>query len=458
MYKMKNKICLIKAGSAVITRKDGTIDLNRIQDIGREISSLVQEGWKPILISSGASSSGKGSIDVNKLAPASQKSLTASIGQSALIAYYSNLLKIHAPNMLVGQILINRRNLAELNVYMSIKQTLMDMLDNNILPIINENDLLKELKLNFSDNDQLASIISTMLNIKSIILISDSDGVYSQNPKLYKDTKKIDQFDDDYKNWNIDIDDSNVSNGGMTSKLDVFKVASIVGINCFLIGKENLSKNFIKEYLQNKKSLIGTKLLASHNKNLTDYKNWLLTCAIPQGIVILSELGAKAISKKSTKDYRTNLYCIGIKEVYGEFKKGDIVSLRDNDFNLIGMGRTSFSKVDLAKGKCKAGKVFIHDNHIINLDNNFFVNRDNEYVSECLDQIKNQEAYRITQYKPLIKIDNLKKGNKKYSYDFVDEIEYCLEESSNMRYKAKTIAKQLNVSVQDWILFSVLRG
>ena len=141
-----NKICLIKAGSAVVTREDGSLDLNTIQDIGKMISYIVKNGWSPILVSSGASSAGKGFLGTHSISNDTIKPITASIGQSNLIAYYINLLKIHSPSTQVAQLLINRRNLTNINVYKFVKKNLLTMLSNNILPIINENDVLWKMR------------------------------------------------------------------------------------------------------------------------------------------------------------------------------------------------------------------------------------------------------------------------------------------------------------------------
>lgn len=457
------KICLIKAGSAVVTREDGSLDLNKIQDIGKTISLLVKDGWKPILVSSGASSAGKGFLaEYHNISTDIIKPLTASIGQSNLIAYYINLLKIHSPNIQVAQLLISRRNLTNINVYNFVKKNILAMLANNILPIINENDVLWESEINFSDNDHLASIIASMLNIDSIMLFSDIDAIYTKNPKLYNDAIKIQYLNEDYANWNIEIDDSNVSNGGMKSKLDVFKMMSILGINVHLLSKELLENSGnILDIINLKSTLEGTHLICKTKKYFSKYKKWLLSASIPKGIIIISERGALALSQKNNIQHRTNLYCVGIENFFGKFNKGDIVSLRDEKFNLIGFGKTSYSKNDLLKNKCNQGKVFIHDNFIIAIKDDFFISREQELVFKHVSHLKNSEGYRVKQNKPNILIDNQWKGKNRNNQNYLDNIKLNVKESSDIRYEAKVACNKIGIpfdKIDDWIIFSVLLG
>lgn len=452
------KICIIKAGSAVVTRKDGTLDLNTIQNIGKEISVLIQNGWKPILVSSGASSAGKGFLELDKISPSIVKSLTASIGQSNLIAYYVQLLKIYSPMIQVAQLLISRRNLTNMSVFNSIRNNILSMLSNNILPIINENDVLWEQEINFSDNDHLASTLATMLNVDTVVLISDIDSIYTKNPKLYPDAKRISSLTQNYNEWSINIDDSNVSNGGMTSKLDVFKMMSILGINTYLLSKNKLDKgNSIFQTINNQSLNEGTHLLCKNKKNISDYKRWLLSSSSPKGIIIVSEKGALALSEKSELNYRTNLYCIGIENFFGTFNKGDIVSLRDENFNLIGLGKTSYSFSDLENNKCSRGKVFIHDNFLIKVENDFFVFKDKEFIEQYVKKMKKFEGYRIVQTKPYIIIDNQKKGKSAID-SYVDNIKLDSKKSSDVRYEAKQAFKKMKISTDDWIVFSLTGG
>jgi len=335
------------------------------------------------------------------------------------------------------------------------------MISNDILPIINENDVLWEDEIKFADNDHLASVIASMLKVDTILLFSDIDGVYTKNPKLYNDAKKITKLDENYQNWNISIDDSNVSNGGMKSKLDAFKMMSFLGINIHLLSKEILKSNDeILKIMSLNINNIGTHLLPKKKKSYSDYKRWLLTSSIPKGIIIISEKGALALSENNNINHRTNLYCIGIEKFFGNFDKGDIVSLRDENFNLIGFGKTSYSVDDLQKNKCKQGKVFIHDDFIIMVKNDFFIAREKELIEQYVYNLKILEGYRVKQNKPNIIIDNQWKGLSK-KHDSLDIIELNKEQSSDLRFEAKKACREIGIasnSLDDWITFSVILG
>jgi hypothetical protein len=297
-----------------------------------------------------------------------------------------------------------------------------------------------------------------MLDVNKIILFSDIDAIYTKNPKIYRDSKKISYLKGDYQNWKIEIDDSLVSNGGMKSKLDVFKMMSILGIETHLLHKSTLENiNIILDVL-NLKNLNsnGTHLTSNLKKRFSTYKKWLLTSAIPKSIIIISKKGALALSEKNGISHKTNLYCIGIEKFFGKFNKGDIVSLRDEQFNLIGFGKTSYSFDDLLVNKCQQGKVFIHDDFFIPINNDFFVSREQELIKQHVYNLRFVAGYRVVSNKPKILIDNKKKGQTKS--EFLDLIEITKEKSSLIRYEAKQGYKKFGIQIDDWILFRIFLG
>jgi len=301
-----------------------------------------------------------------------------------------------------------------------------------------------------------------MLNVHTVVLFSDIDAIYTKNPQLYNDAKKIKHLDQNYENWNIAIDDSNVSNGGMKSKLDVFRMMSILGINVHLLSKNYLSNSsHILDILNLKLEDTGTHLISKKKKNFSNYKKWLLSSSVPKGIIIISEKGALALSENNNIKHRTNLYCIGIENFFGKFNKGDIVSLRDEKFNLIGFGKTSYSFDDLLEKKCKQGKVFIHDDFVISIKDDFFVDRERELIEQHVYNLKVLEGYRVKQNKPKIIIDNKRKGKSKENNSYIETIELDEEKSSNIRYEAKKSCNKFNIpscNIDDWIIFRVLLG
>lgn len=453
------KICVIKAGSAVVTQKDGTLDLNIIQNICKEIGILINNGWKPILVSSGASSAGKGLLKEVNIDKAELRALSASIGQSSLISYYVNFLRVYAPTIQTGQILLTRENVIEYIGYSNLSVNISKMIECGILPIINENDVVSNKELSFTDNDQIASIIALMSNASAVILISEANGVYSKNPSIYNDAKRYSILPQDVTKWEIEINDSNVSNGGMTSKIDVFKCMAHMGINCALIGKESLYKDTLYKIItKDEKLSIGTILLCNSTTQYEKYKKWLLTAALPKAIVIVSDMGAKAISGENNDKYRTNLYLIGIEKYFGHFERGDIVSLRDHEFNLIGIGKAQYSSEELKDKKLRRQReessVFIHDNNFVRFEKDFFVNRDKELVEKVHSKIK-EDSFRIVNVRPCLIIDNQIKSNKKRS---VKKFDFTESQTAEILKESRIASKKIGITHDIWRLFGAILG
>lgn len=379
------KICVIKAGSAIVTQDNNMLDLNTIQNICHQIIKLNTKGWRIILVSSGAVACGKGTIeasqDIIKRHKSYADSILASLGQGRLIYYYSSFLNTNSSNLDVGQILVNRVSLSFRENYTNLKKIILGMLDSNIIPIINENDALGLKGINFLDNDQLASIIAIMVRAKACLLLSDVGAVYTKNPKLYKDAKKLSEID--INNANIEIDDSNSSRGGMKSKIDVFKLMSRFGIQCILSGKNDIS---LLCDIVDGTTIKGTRLKLIKEKRYSITKEWLGTSAIPKGMVLISSAGADVMAGRTEKNSKSNLYSIGICGYLGNFGKGDIVSVRDEQLNLIGIGKSKCSSSDLQERNY--GSVFIHENDFFQLSSYPFNDLDMIKIKSTLKQLR----------------------------------------------------------------------
>ena len=239
------------------------------------------------MVSSGAVACGKGVIktsndkgkkQVNKV----NNSIMAALGQGKLIYYYTSLINTNSSNLDVGQILITRKAISSRENYINLKSVILGMLEHNIIPIINENDALGMHGISFTDNDQLASIISVMVKAKICVLLSEVSSVYTKNPNLYNDAEPINEIDFENYSNNILIDDTNSSRGGMKSKLDCFKVMNAYGSQCVLIGKSNLENLY--DTVENN-ICVGTRLKNVKNKKNSVMKSWLGTSAIPKRAV-----------------------------------------------------------------------------------------------------------------------------------------------------------------------------
>ena len=242
--------CVVKAGTAVLTKPDGSLDRATIADICRQLVWLHRHGWQPVLVTSGAVACGRSRFSAlvsetasaeAALGPSLSKPTYSAIGQARIVALYAELLdELYSGDdgsggrrLCPAQALLTRGAFAEHARYESLRATLGEMLENDVLPIVNTNDLLYVDTIDvFSDNDHLASYLATMLDASVLVLLTDVAGLYTKNPKLHPDAERIDHIVGGQTWPATDIDDSTSSAGGMRSKLDAMRLMEHVGVSC----------------------------------------------------------------------------------------------------------------------------------------------------------------------------------------------------------------------------------
>lgn len=171
----------VKIGSNVLTRKDGTLDITRMSALVDQVADLHRQGMEIVLISSGAVASGRSEIKAGKkLDPVSARQLYSAVGQAKLINRYYELFREHG--MTCGQVLTTKENFGSRTHYLNQKHCMEVMLENKVIPIVNENDTISVTELMFTDNDELSGLIATMMGMDALVILSNIDGIYNGNP------------------------------------------------------------------------------------------------------------------------------------------------------------------------------------------------------------------------------------------------------------------------------------
>ena len=177
---MKHRI-VVKVGSNVLTRTDGKLDVTRMSALVDQIAMLRKQGYEVILVSSGAMASGRGELKVShSLDSVEQRQLFSAVGQVKLVGLYYDLFRefgIH-----VGQVLTMKENFQPGEQYRNQRACMTVMLENDVLPIVNENDTVSVTELMFTDNDELSGLIAQMMNADTLILLSNIDGIFTTHP------------------------------------------------------------------------------------------------------------------------------------------------------------------------------------------------------------------------------------------------------------------------------------
>src|ERR1700712_3441477 len=174
---------IIKIGSNVITRADGLPDTERIAHLVNQIAEIKEQGKEVILVSSGAVASGRSLITVtDKYDAVATRQLLASIGQVKLINTYSHLFEKF--DILCSQVLVTKEDFRDRLHYLNMKNCLEILLQHQVIPVVNENDVVSVTELMFTDNDELAGLIAAQLDADALIILTNVDGIFTGDPRL----------------------------------------------------------------------------------------------------------------------------------------------------------------------------------------------------------------------------------------------------------------------------------
>ena len=286
-----------------------------------------------ILVSSGAVAAGRSIFKINKkLETVIERQLLSSLGQVRLIQTYNELFA--KKNMLSAQVLVTKQDFRDRHHYLNMKNCLNAMIQNSIVPIINENDAISITELMFTDNDELAGLVSSMLSVDALYILTNVDGLYDGDPSL-ETSKLIRNFEGHMHQLEsiTAAGKSNFGRGGIITKCNTALKLSKMGIPVVIAnGFENgiVTRLFEGEAL-------GT--LFKPIKSTSGVKKWVANSQSHAKGEVNINAGAK-ISLLSEK--ATSLLPVGITKISGEFKKGDIIRIVDDLGKEIGLGMAKY--------------------------------------------------------------------------------------------------------------------
>ena len=252
------KRIVVKVGSNVLTRKDGKLDVTRMSALVDQIAWLRQHDHEIILVSSGAMASGRGEIKVDHLLDSvEQRQLFSAVGQVKLVGLYYDLFRefdIH-----IGQVLTMKENFEPGEQYQNQQACMKVMLENDVLPIVNENDTVSVTELMFTDNDELSGLIAQMMNAETLILLSNIDGIFTTHPddpaaQLIREVapgRDLSEY--------IQPEKSAFGRGGMHSKYTTATKVSQAGIRVIIANGER--DNILVDLVNNKEEVPHTEFV-----------------------------------------------------------------------------------------------------------------------------------------------------------------------------------------------------
>ena len=263
----------VKVGSNVLTRRDGTLDVTRMSALVDQIAELHKTGVEIILVSSGAVASGRSEVhSAKKLDSVDQRQLFSAVGQAKLINRYYELFREHG--IAVGQVLTMKENFATRRHYLNQKNCMTVMLENGVIPIVNENDTVSTHEIQFGDNDRLSAIVAALIGADLLILLSDIDGLYTDDPRTNPQARFIslvEEITPELLSMGKDTSGSDVGTGGMSAKLAAARIATDSGSDMIIANGEDV--DIIHDLMKGEDK--GTLFMAHANLDfdLMDYIN-----------------------------------------------------------------------------------------------------------------------------------------------------------------------------------------
>jgi glutamate 5-kinase len=338
-----NKI-VIKIGTNLLADKEKGINLEWMNEIAKNVASLQRRGKQVVLVSSGAIGAGVAALKMKerpKTIP--EKQATAAIGQPLLMEAYENAFR--KQECTIAQILLTKDDFTNRARYLNAKNTFSVLLEKGVVPVINENDTVAVEEIKLGDNDNLSALVANLIEADLLIVLSDIDGLFSDDPtknhnaELIPIVEKITpQLEKLAKNSKTEL-----STGGMITKIQAAKLCVSAGIAMIIASGKNpkaLDEIFSGDFR-------GTLFLPAEKK-LNVRKKWIGFVSHANGYIMVDDGAKNALLKK-----QKSLLPSGVLEVHGEFKAHDTISVRDMEGTEIAKGVTGFSSMDLGKIKGK---------------------------------------------------------------------------------------------------------
>ncbi len=364
---MDKKLIVVKIGTHLLTKETAVINQSIIRNIVSDISRLYKQGYKVIVVSSGAIASGVSCLKLKqKPRTLPEKQATAAVGQPILMQIYQKEFSQY--NISIAQILLTRDDFENRTRYLNMHNTLRCLLDLGIIPIINENDTISVEEIKFGDNDTLSALVASRMNANLLILLTDVAGLFDDDPnknrnaKLITEVKEITHQIEKIAKKTVGYF---AGTGGMYSKIQAAKIATASGVEVVIAN--GTQPGILEKIINGEK--VGTRFFASGN-SLDARKRWIAFGSKIKGKIKIDTGAVDAILKKGK-----SLLPSGITGVEGNFNSGQTVEIVDQNGCVLARGLVNFSSEEIEKikgkrtseiskilGKCDFEEVIHRDN------------------------------------------------------------------------------------------------
>ncbi|ELE2042862.1 glutamate 5-kinase [Vibrio vulnificus] len=344
------KTIVVKLGTSVLTGGTLALDRAHMVELARQCAELKKQGHSVVVVSSGAIAAGREHLGYPALPNAmASKQLLAAVGQSQLIQTWESLFALYG--IKIGQMLLTRADLEDRERFLNARDTINALVDNGIIPVVNENDAVATNEIKVGDNDNLSALVGILCGADKLLLLTDQKGLYTADPRkdpnaeLIKEVKVI----DDTLRKIAGGSGTTLGTGGMATKLQAADIARRAGIEVIIAAGRG--QNVIFDALSPAPQ--GTRFLPCEEA-LENRKRWILAGPAASGDIVIDQGAVKAVVEKGS-----SLLAKGVTKVLGEFSRGEVVRVTDAQGHLVARGIASYSNQDMAKIAGKHSKDII---------------------------------------------------------------------------------------------------
>jgi glutamate 5-kinase len=330
---------VVKVGSNVLTR-DAALNTTVVASLSRQICRLMDRGLEVILVSSGAMAAGlrKTGMD-HRPELIRERQAVAAVGQAGLIMAYEKAFNRHGRQ--AAQVLLTSDDLCSRERYLNGRNTLNTLLEWQIVPIINENDTVRTEEIAVGDNDNLAAMITLLMDADILINLTDIDGLFTKDPRRWKDATLIPEvrkMAKDIEQMASDIPGA-LGTGGMLSKMNAARKVTAAGVP--MIIASGLKHNILLRLFDGQ--MHGTYFVPNQHR-LASRKSWIAFTLKPQGALQVDAGAATALVSKGK-----SLLPSGILDVDGDFRVGAAVAIKTPENRVLGTGLVNYSARDVRR-------------------------------------------------------------------------------------------------------------
>ena len=331
-----------KFGTSLLTGGSDRLNRDIMSSLVAQVAQLHKQGLEVLIVSSGAIASGRYKLGLTrKVKGIPFKQVLASVGQHRLMSLYEQLFSQH--NIIVAQALLAKADLSDRAGYLNARNTLLALLELRVLCIVNENDVVAVDEIEeaiFGDNDNLSAMVANLIDADLLLILTDTAGLYTADPHRDPNARLISQverIDSEIERLAVDTP-HRLGTGGMITKIDAAKLATASGVTVVIAdGRE---PDIVLRLAGGE--AVGTRFLPTSSK-LESRKRWMLSGLSAKGKLVVDSGAALALKKQ-----KRSLLAAGIKNIEGEFQRGDIVNIYDPEGSRIGCGITNYGSADIS--------------------------------------------------------------------------------------------------------------